>query len=120
MVVAPYLKEITEIEEKYLESFGFDVVHSETLGMKNPLAFMERPPWENYHLALNAFRKAPEAEAIFMSCGAMRTVEIIEHLERATGKPVLSSNQCNAWMCLKLAGIKEPIHGYGSLLTRER
>jgi len=120
VIAAPYLKEITEIEEKYLESFGFDVVHSETLGMKDPLGFMERPPWENYHLALNAYRKAPEAEAIFLSCGAMRTIEIIEHLERATGKTVLSSNQCNAWMCLKLAGIRDPVYGYGTLLARER
>ncbi len=120
VIAAPYLKEITEIEEKYLESFGFEIVHSETLGMKEPLAFPERSPWENYHLALNAYRKAPEADAIFISCGAMRTIEIIEHLERATGKPVLSSNQCNAWMCLKLAGIKEPIYGYGSVLAVER
>jgi maleate isomerase len=120
VVVAPYLKEVTDAEEKYLESFGFEVVYSETLGMKEPLVFMERPPWENYHFAFNAYRKAPEAEAIFISCGAMRTIEIIEHLERAIGKPVLSSNQCNAWMCLKLAGIKEPIYGYGSLLARER
>jgi maleate isomerase len=120
VVAAPYLKEITEVEEKYLDSFGFDVVHSETLGMKEPLKFMERPPWENYHLALNAYRKAPEAEAIFLSCGAMRTIEIIEHLERTTGRPVLSSNQCNAWMCLKLAGVREPIYGYGTLLARER
>jgi len=120
VVVAPYLKEITDAEEKYLESFGFEVVYSETLGMKDPLAFMERPLWENYHFALNAYRKAPEAEAIFISCGAMRTIEIIEDLERATGKPVLSSNQCNAWLCLKLAGIREPIYGYGSLLARER
>lgn len=120
VVVAPYLKTITEVEEKYLGSFGFEVVHSETLGIIEPAAITERSPQENYDFALNAFRKAPDADAVFISCGGLRTVDIIGDLERVIGKPVLSSNQCNAWMCLKLAGIHEPIEGYGNLLARER
>ena len=120
VMVSPYLQEIVDAEERYVESFGLKAVYSETLGLQEPLAFMARSPWENYSLALNAYRKAPEADAIFISCGALRTIEIIEHLERATGKPAVSSNLCTAWMCLKLAGIKEPIYGYGSLLARER
>lgn len=120
VVVAPYLKEVIETEEKYLKAYGLDIVCCENLGMRNPLDYAARTPWDNYHFALNAYRKAPEAEAIFISCGAMRTIGIIEYLEKATGKPVISSNLCNAWMCLKLAGIKEPIYGFGSLLARER
>ena len=120
VIVAPYLQEIVDAEEKYLESFGFNTVHSETLNSADALANTARAPWENYHFALDAARQAPDAEAIFISCGALRTIEIIEHLERATMKPVVSSNLCTAWNCLRLAGIKEPIYGYGSLLSRER
>lgn len=120
VMVAPYLQEIVEAEERYVESFGIQIVHSETLGIQDPMAFMERSPWENYSFALNTYHKAPEADAIFISCGALRAIEIIEHLERTIQRPVLSSNLCTAWMCLKLAGIKEPIYGYGSLLARER
>ena len=120
VIVAPYLQEIVDAEEKYLESFGFNTVHSETLNSADALANTARAPWENYHFALNAARRAPDAEAIFISCGALRTIEIIEHLERTTMKPVVSSNLCTAWNCLRLAGIKEPIYGYGSLLSRER
>lgn len=120
VLVTPYLQEIVDVEKRYLKSFGLEVVHSETLGNQEPLAVMARPPWENFRFALNAYQKAPRAEAIFISCGAMRTLEIIEYLEKETGKPVFSSNQCHAWMCLKLAGIREPIYGFGSLLARER
>jgi maleate isomerase len=81
---------------------------------------MARPPWENYRFTLSAYEKVPDVDAILISCGALRTMEIIEDLEKATGKPVVSSNLCGAWMCLKLAGIKEPIHGYGSLMAKER
>jgi len=119
-LVCPYLKEIVDAEEIYLESFGFEVVYSDTLNKSDPLAYAAREPWENYHFALNAARNAPEAEAVVVSCGAMRTIQIIEYLERAIGKPAVSSNLCTAWNCLRLAGVKEPIRGYGTLLGRER
>ncbi len=119
-MVTPYLQEIVDAEEKYLESFGFDVIYSETLGRVDPLGTMARTPRENYNFTLNAANNAPEAEVIVISCGAMRSIEIIEDLESAIGKPVVSSNLCSAWLCLKLANIKEPIYGYGSLLANKR
>jgi maleate isomerase len=120
IVVSPYLDEIVDAEERYFESFGFETVLSETMRIPDPLAVMARPPWENYHFALNAYHKAPEVDLILISCGALRSIEIIEHLELQTGKPVVSSNLCDVWHCLKLAGIKEPIYGCGSLLAKER
>jgi len=120
VVVSPYVQEIVDAEEKYFESFGFETLLSESMYIPQPLSVMARPPWENYHFTLNASRKVPDADAILISCGALRSVEIIEALEKAIGKPVVSSNLCSAWMCLRLAGIKEPIYGYGSLLARER
>jgi maleate isomerase len=120
IVVSPYLDEIVEAEERYFESFGFKTVLSETMRIPDPLAVMARPPWENYRFTLNAYNKAPEADLTLISCGALRSIEIIEHLELQTEKPVVSSNLCDVWHCLKLAGIKEPIYGCGSLLAKER
>lgn len=121
VLVVPNVKEVMDAEADYLESFGLKVVYRENLGMNDPMKYAARPPWENYTFALNASRKAPaDAEAIVFYCGALRTAEITEALEKATGKIVLSANLCNVWMFLKLAGIREPIYGYGSLLSRER
>jgi maleate isomerase len=58
----------------------------------------------------------PEADTIFISCGALRTIEVIDALEAASGKPVVASNQAMAWDCLRLAGIDDRIEGYGRLL----
>ena len=107
VIVAPYLQEIVDAEEKYLESFGFETVHSVTFSSTDPIANAARAPWENYQFALDAARQAHDADAVFISCGALRTIEIIEHLERATDMPVVSSNLCTAWNCLRLAGIKQ-------------
>jgi maleate isomerase len=56
-----------------------------------------------------------DAEAIFISCTAWRTFEIIESLEKDTGKFVITSNQATLWATLKTMGISE-IPGYGRLL----
>ena len=58
----------------------------------------------------------PEADTLFISCGALRSIEVIDALEAATGKPVVASNQAMAWDCLRLAGIDDRIEGYGRLL----
>ncbi len=44
---------------------------------------------------INAAKAAihEDADAIFISCTAMRSAEIIPDIEQAVGKPVLTSNQ---------------------------
>jgi maleate isomerase len=58
----------------------------------------------------------PDAEAIFMSCGALRSLEVVDEIEKAVKKPVIVSNQAMIWETLRLAGIQDRIEGYGRLL----
>jgi maleate isomerase len=58
----------------------------------------------------------PDADALFISCGALRSTDIIERLESELGKPVIGSNQASMWNCLRLAGIKDRMDGFGRLL----
>ncbi|MFC6583091.1 hypothetical protein [Sulfitobacter aestuariivivens] len=62
----------------------------------------------------------PEAEAIVLSCTDMRSVEIIAQLEARVGKPVITSNQAMVYQGMQLAGLSEPLVGFGQLLGRER
>ena len=48
----------------------------------------------------------PEAEVIFISCTAWRTIEIIDLLEKDLRKPVITSNQATMWAILKKMGIR--------------
>jgi maleate isomerase len=120
VVANPHVQALVDAEEKYLLDAGFDVLKTKALDIEDPLEIAARSPWDNYRFVLDVYREAPEAEAIFISCGIFRSIEIIEYLEKATGKYVVSSASSNAWKCLQLAGIKEPISGFGSLLARER
>lgn len=58
----------------------------------------------------------PEAEAIFVSCSALRSLDVLEDLEQDAGKPVVTSNQAMIWETLRLAGVDDKIEGYGKLL----
>ena len=55
------------------------------------------------------------AEAIFLSCGGIRSVEVIDEIENIIGKPVITSNQAQVWSCLRRAQIKDTIKGFGKI-----
>ena len=124
ILVAPYIEEIIKPELAYFEELGFDIVYYEGLGIESISEIMGRTPRENYRFALKVWEtaraKGLEADCIFITCGAMQVNEIVAALESETGIPVVSSNTCTAWNVLRLAGIHEPIHGYGKLLELER
>jgi maleate cis-trans isomerase len=43
-------------------------------------------------------------------------MDAIERIERATGKPVISTTQASIWAALRIIGYKQSISGYGTLL----
>jgi len=48
---------------------------------------------------------AQDAEAVFLSCTNLRTLDVLSQIEAELGKPVLSSNQVLAWDIARRAGI---------------
>ena len=88
--------------------------------MVDPVEMRDRTICENYSFALSVYKNGLDADAIFITCGAIQTIETIEALERMILLPVVSSNICSIWHCLKLQGIHEPVSGYRSLMEVER
>ncbi len=60
---------------------------------------------------------APRADALFVSCGGFRTLEIIAPLETRTGVPVVSSLPHGLWAGARLVGLSGVAPGYGRLLS---
>ncbi|MBL4769291.1 MAG: aspartate/glutamate racemase family protein [Rhodobacteraceae bacterium] len=56
-----------------------------------------------------------DCDAVFLSCTNLRTLDIIEDVEQATGLPILSSNQVLAWHLLGNAGGQTPLFAPGQL-----
>jgi maleate isomerase len=60
----------------------------------------------------------PDADALFISCTDLGTLDVLEELEFDLNRPVISSNQATMWLMLRKVGIEEPISGYGTLLAK--
>ena len=116
VVGTPYLDEVNTIEKKYLENAGFDVLTIEGLNLRKDSDMIRVTPAFICDFALSLDR--PDADAIFISCGALRTLDVIGEIEKAVGKPAICSNQAMIWDVLRLAGVTDAITGYGQLLEQ--
>jgi maleate isomerase len=114
-VATPYIAEVNTALKTFLEDVGISVLNIEGLEIRDDQDVNNLPPDTAYRLAKKV--NVPEADAVFISCTSVRTIEIIDTLENDLGKPVISSNQATIWNALRKAGIQEPIEGYGRLLT---
>ena len=107
-------------ETEWLTEHGFDVVSVEGLQLgktASQRAGIGRvPPAATYELARRVDR--PEAEAVFVSCTNLPSLDLIERLEDELGKPVVTSNQATFWRCLRAMGSAIALEGYGRLPAR--
>ncbi len=57
-----------------------------------------------------------EADGVLIAGTGFRCVAILDALEQDLKRPVISANQASLWHCLRLAGVRTTVDGYGSLL----
>jgi len=108
----PYPEAISRQGKTYWEAAGFQIAGYHRLtGVADIYA---ESPERAAELARRA--DAREAEAVLISGTGLPTVSVLERLERELGKPVISSNQACCWRALRLAGVREPVGGFGRLL----
>lgn len=113
-IATPYLDEVNVIEREYLEERGFEILNIEGLNIENDEDMARVTPEYLAEFAASVDRE--DSDAVFISCGALRSVEIIDVLEARLNKPVITSNQAMMWDCLRTAGVTESVEGYGTLL----
>ncbi len=113
VVATPYLDEINTMEADFLANKGFDVLDIQGLNVEDGEAMgrITRECLKEFALSVDR----PDADVIFFSCGGIRTIDVLQEIEDAAGKPVVCSNQAMMWECLRRAGIADRIEGYGRL-----
>lgn len=108
----PYSAETTLKGKAHLEACGFEVVSHGQL--ENVANIYDETPERAYRLG-RAVDK-PTAQVVFLSGTGMPTISILEALEQDLGKPAISAASATMWHALRLAGVQQPVSGYGRLL----
>ncbi|QIS21555.1 maleate cis-trans isomerase family protein [Nocardia terpenica] len=109
-VITPYDEVLTLKLHDFLSEAGCTVIRSSHLGLGGGI-------WKvGYRTIAERIVAAddPQAQAIFVSCTNLPTYDLVEPLEQALGKPVLTANQLTMWACL--GRMKLPMMGPGRWL----
>ncbi|NKQ58560.1 Asp/Glu/hydantoin racemase [Amycolatopsis sp. K13G38] len=109
-VITPYDADLTGKLHDFLAEINVQTLSSEHLGLGGGI-------WKvSYRTIAERIFSGDhaDAQAIFVSCTNLPTYDLIEPLEVALGKPVLTANQLTMWACLKRMEL--PIVGPGKWL----
>ncbi|HTZ99619.1 MAG TPA: aspartate/glutamate racemase family protein [Candidatus Aquilonibacter sp.] len=119
-VATAYNDEVNRRLHAFLGESGFEVLALKGLGIER---FEDRPPVthdELFDFTVRVWKTAPKADAILISCGALKTLELLAPLEQRCGVPVVSSLPHAFWAGVRLLGLNGRAPGYGILLSKDQ
>jgi maleate isomerase len=114
-ILTPYTVETSRPMADYFTGHGFDLVSFTCLGFEDDREMARIAPSALVALAREAMHA--QAEALFISCTALRSALAAADIEKAIGRPVVTSNQASAWNCLRLCGDDRAHPEWGRLMT---
>jgi len=112
-----YTETVNRALHDYLTAAGFEITALEALHLTEVRDIQAVGDADLIALGIRAAKAASGAEALFISCGGLRTLPVIVPLETRLDLPVVSSATAGAWGAAKLAGHTGRADGYGRLMT---
>jgi len=116
-VATAYIDEVTRRLKVFLEESGFEVVAAKGLGYER---IPEGAVTPDSLLAFSAgvFEGATRADSLLISCGALKTIDLVVPLEQRCKVPVVSSTPHALWSGVRLAGLSGRVQGFGTVLAK--
>lgn len=114
-ILTPYTEGVNKEVVETFESQGIEVVNIAGFGFEDDTEMSFISPEDVKLAAIDTFDT--QADALFLSCTALRASTVIEDIEKVISKPVISSNQALVWHSLQLIKHPEAITNYGQLLA---
>lgn len=113
-VLTPYVDGVNAAISAHLKEHGKTICAFTSFGIEDNEVMANLPTDAIVQGAIEADR--PEAEALFVSCTAIRALDVVDQIESTIGKPVVTANQAMIWQALRLSGCDASVTGYGRLL----
>jgi maleate cis-trans isomerase len=115
-VASPYPVAQTQRRVGILEEEGFGVVGAESLDIERNRDIAVLDPSEVADFAVRVASSSVGADAVYLPCGSLPVISVIDEIESRTGLPVVACAQAQVAACLKLVDYPTPIEGFGRLL----
>ncbi|MGF1610692.1 MAG: Asp/Glu racemase [Kiloniellales bacterium] len=113
-LLAPYSKAVTEALAGYFEAGGLEILNASCFGLLDDREIARVLP--DFIVAAAGEACHPRAEALFISCTALRAAPVAQAIEDRLGIPVVTSNQAMFWRAMRQAGCALSVSGFGRLL----
>jgi arylmalonate decarboxylase len=116
-VSTAYTDIVTERLKVFLEEYGFEVSFARGLGFERIPEGMATPEillkFGEY-----VYASSKKADAMVVSCGALKTLDIIVPIEKSIGVPVVSSTPHGLMNAVRLLGVSPRVQGYGAVFAK--
>lgn len=113
-VLAPYPKLVNKTLFDYLNNQLIEIINFTSFNLDNDSDIAKVDP----EFLIDTIKNIDysNADAIFVSCTALRILEVLQDVEDLIKKPVISSNQSIIWDSIRSVEINSRIEGFGELL----
>lgn len=99
----------------FLERRGFEPAGLAALALRDIGAVLDTAGDRIVDLACKAVDEDTAVDGVLISCGGLRTLDIVARIEDRLGLPVVSSSPAGFWDVVQLAGGDPRVPGYGRL-----
>jgi arylmalonate decarboxylase len=117
-VATAYNDEVNRRLQTFLHEEGFEVLTLKGLGVEKVEDINKVTRDGLFNFCAEVFSAAPKADAMLISCGGLRTLELLDPLEKRCSVPMVSSLPHALRAGVRLLGLSGRAAGYGSLLAK--
>ncbi len=115
-IIAPYMEPLTREVAAYIENEGIRVLDYIALEIPDNLEVAARDPRALVEIVKNLDHA--DADVVVLSaCVQMPSLEAVQEVEDAIGKPVITAAVATTWQMLKALGLETRVPRAGTLLS---
>jgi arylmalonate decarboxylase len=117
-VPTAYNDEVNARLKAFLAEHGIEVLAIKGLGIEAVAGVNDVKQDQLLEFCAGVHKMAPDCDGMLVSCGGLRTLEILDPLEKETKVPAVSSTPHALWAGARLLGLSGRAPGFGQLLSR--
>ncbi len=115
-VATAYTESVNATLERFLKESGFEIVTMKGLNLIRATGAVTQE--QLYDFSAGVYAQASKADTLLISCGGLKTIDLLVPLEEKCKVPVVSSTPHALMNAVRLVGVSPRVAGHGSVLAK--